>query len=266
MKGIVYLTFAFIFLPCFLQDGLTQASKNWQLVFQDEFNATGSFDTATWSYCKRIQPAWGRYLTQSPDYVFCEDGNLVLKMDNKKIAGDDVPYHSAGIETLGKCSFKYGKVEVRAKFTGGRGSWPAIWMMPEKDVYGGWPNSGEIDIMEHVNNEEVIHHTIHNAAVTGAEGGSTAIKSTAYNADGYNLYGITWTSDKIEFYTNNTLIYAYHKAVNATSRDWPFDQPFYLILNQSGGAGWPGAINDAGLPFTMQVDWVKVYKEKEQEK
>jgi beta-glucanase (GH16 family) len=185
-------------------------------------------------------------------------------MDNTAVAGDNVPYHSAGIETFNKFSFKYGKVEVRAKFTGGKGSWPAIWMMPEKNVYGDWPNSGEIDMMEHVNDEKVIHHSIHNAHVTDADGSSSATKTVAYNAGDYNIYGVIWTSEKIEFYTNNILTYTYHKTANATSRDWPFDQPFYLILNQSGGAGWPGAINDSDLPFSMQVDWVKVYQEKEQ--
>lgn len=184
----------------------------------------------------------------------------MLKMDNKIIAGDDVPYHSGGIKTKGKFRFRYGKVEVRARLNGGRGSWPAIWMMREKNTYGGWPGTGKIDIMEHVNNEPVVHQTVHNASVTDASGGSAATKSSIYKANDYNIYGIVWMKDKIDFYLNNTLTYTYRKAPNATSREWPFDQLFYLILNQSGGAGWPGPITDADLPFQMEVDWVKVYK------
>ena len=265
---ILYLATAgiFLFSFCTVQRHVPVSetkggAPTWKLVFEDEFNRAGSFDSSKWSFCQRGNPAWAKYLTASSDYVSLDGSNLVLRMDDKQVPGDAVPYHSGGIKTQGKFSFRYGKVEVRARFNRGKGSWPAIWMMPENDTYGGWPNSGEIDIMEHVNNEVVMHQTIHNAAVTNASGGSTASKSTAYNSDDYNVYGMIWTKDKIEFYVNNTLNYTYPKAENATNKDWPFDQPFYLILNQSGGAGWPGPISNADLPFSMSVDWVRVYQE-----
>lgn len=243
--------------------GSTNAlTSSWNLVFSDEFNTSGNFDNTKWTYSPRFHPAWAKYLTASPAYVSQNGTDLVLKMDNAVIAGDDVPYHSGGIQTSAKFSFQYGKVEVRAKFKKGQGSWPAIWMMPEVPVaYGDWPNSGEIDIMEHVNNENVVHQTIHNGSVTNANGGSSATKTTAYNTSDYNLYGIVWNPGAIQFYVNNVLQYTYTKPANATSAQWPFDKPFYLILNQSGGAGWPGAINDADLPFNMNVDWIRVYKE-----
>lgn len=237
------------------------STKTWKLIFQDDFNTKGNFDVTKWSYYQRGNPAWAKYLTTGADYASLDGSNLVLRMDNKAVPGDAVSYHSGGIKTQGKFSFLYGKVEVRAKFKRGKGSWPAIWMMPERDTYGGWPNSGEIDIMEHVNTEDSVHQTIHNAAVTNTAGGSTASRPAAYNPADYNLYGIIWSPDKIEFYVNNTLNYTYSKAANASSRDWPFNQPFYLILNQSGGAGWPGAIKDDDLPFSMSVDWVRVYQE-----
>jgi beta-glucanase (GH16 family) len=233
--------------------------KVWTLVFEDNFNATGNFDNSKWSYCTRDTPSWAKYLTSTSDYASLDGSNLKLRMDNAVIPTDLVPYHSGGIETNGKFNFLYGKVEVRAKFTQGQGSWPAIWMMPATPVaYGGWPNSGEMDIMEHVNNESVIHQTIHNGAVTNANGGSSATNSSSYNAADFNIYGIIWTVDKIEFYVNGVLQYTYSKPANATSTQWPFDKPFYLILNQSGGAGWPGPITDSNLPFQMQVDWVRI--------
>lgn len=235
--------------------------KVWKRVFEDDFNTIGSFDTAKWSYCPRINAAWGKYLTATPDYVSLDGSNLNLKMDDKVIDGDAVPYHSGGIETQGKFSFLYGKVEVRARFTKGAGSWPAIWMMPEKPhSYGGWPKSGEIDIMEHVNNETIVHQTIHNGAVTKPGGASSATNAWTYNASDFNTYGIIWTAQKIEFYINGKYIYQYSKPTNATIAQWPFDKPFYLILNQSGGAGWPGPIVNGNLPFSMQVDWVRVYQ------
>lgn len=240
---------------------LMQSNTEWKLIFEDQFNTNGNFDNSKWSFSTRGNAAWARFLTSAPEYAYQEGGSLVLKMDNREIAEDDVPYHSGGIQTKGKFSFLSGKVEVRAKFKSGRGSWPAIWMMPENSVYGGWPNSGEIDIMEHVNNEVKVHQTIHNAAVTNSNGGSTATHSAPYKADDFNIYGIEWSPEAIKFYINNKHQYTYTKPTGADSKAWPFDQPFYLILNQSGGAGWPGPITDADLPFSMQVDWVKVYQE-----
>ena len=238
---------------------VTVNPKVWTLVFEDNFNASGSFDNSKWSYCSRWNPAWAKYLTSTSDYASLDGSNLKLRMDNAIIPGDPVPYHSGGIETNGKFNFLYGKVEVRAKFTQGAGSWPAIWMMPATPVaYGNWPNSGEIDIMEHVNNESLIHQTIHNGAVADSNGGSSATKSSGYNAADFNTYGIIWTVNKIEFYLNDGLQYTYNKPANATSAQWPFDKPFYLILNQSGGAGWPGPITDSNLPFQMQVDWIRI--------
>jgi beta-glucanase (GH16 family) len=233
---------------------------NWRLVFSDEFNTTGNFDTSKWMYCERRTSAWSKYLTPMSDYVYQDGSNLVLKMDNAVITGDNVPYHSGGIQTSTKFSIRYGKIEVRAKFKNGKGAWPAIWMMPELPTsYGSWPNSGEIDIMEHVNNEKVIHQTIHNGLVTNVKGASTATHSTSYNMDDYNTYGIIWNSSSIEFYVNDTLQYTYSKVADATSQQWPFDKAFYLILNQAGGAGWPGPITDGDLPFDMKVDWVRIY-------
>ncbi|MEJ5964235.1 family 16 glycosylhydrolase [Pedobacter immunditicola] len=241
---------------------LNVLASSWNLVFSDEFNTVGNFDTSKWTYSPRLSPAWAKYLTSSPTYAAQNGNDMVLRMDNAVIAGDPVPYHSGGIQTSTKFNFLYGKVEVRAKFKQGQGSWPAIWMMPEVPVsYGGWPNSGEIDIMEHVNYENVVHQTIHNGSVTNANGGSSATKTTTYNTADYNTYGIVWSPGAIQFYVNNVLQYTYTKAANASSAQWPFDKPFYLILNQSGGAGWPGAINNADLPFHMNVDWIRVYKE-----
>ena len=237
----------------------TTTPKTWTIIFEDNFNTTGGFDNTKWSYCTRNTPAWAKYLTSTPDYVLQDGNSLVLKMDNKIISGDAIPYHSSGIETNGKFSFTYGKVEVRAKFTQGTGSWPAIWMMPATpNAYGGWPNSGEIDIMEHVNNESVIHQTVHNGAVTNANGASSATASSSYNVNDFNTYSIIWEQNKIEFYLNGLLRSTYTKPANATSAQWPYDKPFYLILNQAGGAGWPGPIADNNLPFKMEVDWVKI--------
>ncbi len=274
MIGVKKLLKEIIFFPIVASLSLLCCSKKssitvpppagasvWNIVFEDHFNSTGNFDDSKWSYCSRNTAAWAKYLTSTSDYASLDGSNLKLRMDNAVITGDAIPYHSGGVETKGKFSFLYGKVEVRAKFNQGAGSWPAIWMMPATPTaYGSWPNSGEIDIMEHVNNETKIHQTVHSAATTNASGASSITRASTYHADTFNVYGIIWSADKIAFSVNGTLVYTYDRPGNATSAQWPFDRPFYLILNQSGGAGWPGPVTDTQLPFEMLVDWVKVYQ------
>lgn len=235
-------------------------STNFNLVWSDEFDGDGSFDSNKWSYAKRGRVAWNKYITQDQAYAHQKNGHLILTMDNKHIAGDTMPYHSGGIQSSRKFNLKYGKVEVRAKFTQGKGSWPAIWMMPEpQHARGTWPDCGEIDIMEHVNNEPVVHQTLHNAAHTAKSGVSTATMSSTYNADDYNIYSMIWTPASITFYLNNEPTYTYTKPKEWSNKQWPYDVPFYIILNQAGGAGWPGKLDEADLPFQMKVDYVRVY-------
>ena len=241
----------------------SSSTPTYQLVWADEFSGTGAFDSTKWAFCPRGTAAWTKYLTSSPAYASQDGGgNLVLKMDNATIPGDPVAYHSGGIQSQGKFSITYGKVEVRAKFSQGQGSWPAIWMMPEPATAhpGGWPTCGEIDIMEHVDNTSVVNGTVHNSTVDNANGASTATYSAPYNTTDYNIYDLVWTPTDITFYVNNVPEYTYSKVASAGWQQYPYDVPFYIILNMSGGAGWPGAITNTDLPFTMQVDYVRVYQ------
>lgn len=195
-------------------------STTYNLVWADEFNKKGDFDPQKWSYAPRGKVAWNKYMTHSADYVFQKDDKLILRMDNATIKGDDIPYHAGGVQSMGKFSIRYGKVEVRAKFTQGRGSWPAIWMMPEPEQsLGGWPAGGEIDIMEHVNKENVVHQTIHNSAVTNSSGGSTTTKQAPYVTHEFNTYSIIWGPNKIEFFVNDNLQYTYEKPAQATIKE-----------------------------------------------
>ncbi len=235
-------------------------STSFTLIWSDEFNADGRFDTTKWNYANRGRVAWNKFITADASYAHQKNGNLVLRMDDKHISGDTMLYHSGGVQTSTKFNLKYGKVEVKAKFTQGKGSWPAIWMMPEpqyaRDI---WPECGEIDIMEHVNNEGVVHQTLHNSAHTAKSGVSTATKSSNYKVDEFNIYGMVWTPSAIKFYINNELTYTYSKQEEWGNKEWPYDVPFYIILNQAGGAGWPGKLHASDLPFQMEVDYVRVY-------
>lgn len=245
--------------------GATKASENIvgnQVIFEDNFDQTdGVPDTAKWTLCTKSGADWGRYLSESYDQAYVKDGKLVLV--GEKIDGE---YKVGGIETLGKVDFKYGRVEVCAKFTkSAQGGWPAIWMMPSAPIYpGGWPDCGEIDIMEKLNHEIIIHHTIHSHYKNTLNMYLPVPSMIAfYKQNEYNVYAVDWTPDALVFSVNgvNKLTYPNkYLSDENVKHQWPFQAPFYIILNQAlGGPGtWPGDINDSELPAIMEIDWVKV--------
>lgn len=232
------------------------------LIFEDDFEQENTIpDTTKWSLCPKNNAAWGKHLSESYEQVFVENGNLILlaeKVDGK--------YQAGGIRTLGKFDFQYGRVEVKAKFTKtAKGGWPAIWMMPSPK-YVGWPDCGEIDIMEQLNNDTIVYHTIH-----------SHYKNTLnlyiplpsiisfYKKNEYNVYAVEWTPESITFFVNGMQRLTYpnwHLKDETSKRQWPFNAPFYLILNYAlGGENtWPGLIRDEELPAKMEIDWVKVFQ------
>lgn len=250
-----------LFISLFFSTCLNaQESSLWRMIFEDEFSAS-TFDTRYWSYCTRANPDWAKYLTSSSETVNTVDGLLKVKLiKNTNTGTDNVPYLSGGIQSRKKFNFTYGKVEVRAKFSNGQGSWPAIWMMPE-DGSAGWPACGEIDIMEHVNSEDRIYQTIHSDFVnTQGNRNPSPTQTTSIDKNAFNVYGVEWHPDRLDFTLNGNVTFSYPRINTTKTGQWPFDKPFYIILNMAGGGSWTGPISEAALPFEMQVDWVKVYE------
>lgn len=239
----------------------TKAAATAHVIFEDNFDQPGGIpDSASWSLCPNQSPAWARYLSESYDQAYLENGKLVLV--GEKVDGE---YKTGGVQTLGKVDFKYGKVEVCARFArSAQGGWPAIWMMPARPMYPGWPDGGEIDIMEQLNHDTYVWQTIHNyyRDVLG-QNNPNHTATAGYDTGQFNVYALQWSSDALIFSVNGVIKLTYSNLRlpdEAEKKQWPFDAPFYLILNQAlGGAGtWPGAITDAQLPAKMEVDWVRV--------
>ncbi|WP_413997885.1 glycoside hydrolase family 16 protein [Flavobacterium sp. W1B] len=242
------------------------AVKAWKLVYVDEFDGTAydqkywtSYQTQSWT------SPWNHYVVPNDaSLAEVKNGNLHLRARWNTIT--DLP-ETGAIQTLNKLSFKYGKLEVRAKFTkSGVGAWPAIWLMPQKPVYSGWPQGGEIDIMERLNNDSFVHQVVHQV-----DGNSNPISTDSkplISTSDYNTFGIIKTPYKIEFYVNNKLISTYEATDNRKEK-WPFETDFYLILNfacsdkgQSGKSFWPGNVTStANFPYEMAVDYVKIWEE-----
>ncbi len=236
------------------------------ILFVDDFDTDGIPDPDKWVLSKRGGSDWNDEMSESHDQAYVEDGKLVLVAE--KVDGE---YRAGGIETNGKFDFTFGKVEVRARIPRHPdGAFPAIWMMPNKFIYPGWPDCGEIDIMEHIKQEPHIHQTLHThyTYTLGIKDPGTSITKVLDYQD-WNTYGVEWTEDKLTFLVNGVETFSYPNLRlenEAEMKQWPFtkDASFYLILNMGLGGdrpgSWAGPIDDDDLPAVMEVDWVKVTK------
>lgn len=294
----LYRAFAALALLAGLSAGAAHAQDGWKQVWSDEFDGD-RLDETQWTPAADCGGGGNderQCYAVLPETVFVGGGVLKLTAIKRRTEGLANPwagptgpmktgdYASGKILTKGKASWRYGRVEARARVPGGQGVWPAIWMMPEHEIYGGWPRSGEIDILEAVNlgapcetceggRENRIFGTIHfagDAAGTHRQV-STSVPMPA-SPDGFHVYAVEWSPDAIAWFVDGRR-YAEAKAAQWKRDDLapekggagagPFDQPFHLILNLAFGGRWPEGANakgvdEAALPATMEVDWVRV--------
>jgi beta-glucanase (GH16 family) len=249
-----------ISLGCASKEGVD--TSGWKLIWEDDFLEEGHPDPDNWSFSGRKTSDWACYCADNAATTFVKEGKLHLRGIVKQDEADTAKYQTGCIQTKDKFAFKYGKVEVKAKLSKGKGSWPAIWLMPQDSKYGGWPNSGEVDIMEHLNFDSIVYQTLHTHYIDRMNKKEDPLYFTtsSFNEDEYNVYGLEWYPDRLDFFVNGEKTFTYPKIENADSRQWPFDQEFYIILDQALGGNWVGEIHDKDLPVEMQVDWVRVYK------
>ena len=246
------------------------AQSNWELVWAEEFD-TDTLDMGNWEYqigtgASEGLFSWGnnerQYYTDREENIYLEDNKLHIRALDDSFANRS--YSSARIRTKDKADFKYGKFEIRAKVPEGQGMWPAIWMMPTDNVYGTWPKSGEIDIMELVGHEpNVVHGTVHYGPdwPNNREHGGSITKSDGNYSDDFHIYSIIWRPDQIDWFVDGQL-YARTTPAHLAPHNWPFDQYFHFILNVAVGGTWPGdPDNTTEFPQEMIVDYVRVYED-----
>lgn len=237
-----------------------------KLIWSDEFETPGLPNTAKWNYDTGGHGFGNNelqfYTVNRPENARVENGKLII--ETRKETYQNRAYTSAKIWTKGKVEWQGGRIEVRAKLPKGRGTWPAIWMLSAKNPMK-WPLDGEIDIMEHVGFDEgVVHGTIHTEAynhVKKTQKGKSTPVSDATQA--FHVYAIDWDSERIAFYVDDQNYYTISKTETGTKYEqWPFDQPFYLILNVAVGGNWGGqkGVDDTIFPARMEVDYVRVYQ------
>ncbi len=200
------------------------------------------------------------------DHPLCyelRDGQLFLKgIKNPDTSSDQRSFLTGGIYSKGKFAFQYGKIEIRAKLGGAQGAWPAMWMLAERNKYGKYPKNGEIDIMEHLNFDKIIYQTTHSYYTLELKqkdrpphGGTAKL-----DPNQFNTFGLQWYPDKLVFTLNGKETFAYPRISGVNISQWPYDQPFYILIDQQLGGSWVGKINPSNLPVQMEIDWVKVYQ------
>ncbi|MBI5858053.1 MAG: family 16 glycosylhydrolase [Sphingobacteriales bacterium] len=242
-------------------------AAGWKLTWSDEFNYKGLPDSSKWNYNVGGH-GWGnnelQYYT-AMDTLNAKVGSGVLKISARKQTIENRQYTSARLVTKNKADFKYGRIEISVKLPKGRGTWPAVWMLGKNIDEVKWPACGEIDIMEHVGYEkDSIFGTIHTEAynhMKGTQKGKGIFINSPY--DSFHLYSIEWTPEKIDFMMDG-VIYNHITNEHLTTKEWPFDQPFFLIINLAIGGNWGGArgVDENIFPAVMEVDYVRVFQTK----
>lgn len=242
-------------------------AKDYQLVWSDEFDYSGLPDSTKWTYDTEGNPhGWGNneaqfYTSKRIENAKVENG--ILQVIAKKEDYHDKKFTSARL--LSKADWKYGKFEARIKVPAGRGTWAAFWMMPGAWSFndGNWPDVGEFDIMEHVGHDPgVIHASAHSRDYQWQKG--TQKTNTIHIKDAteaFHSYTWEWTPEFVKAYVDDQLYFEY-KNEGLGETKWPYEKPFYLILNVAIGGAWGSAqgIDEDALPQVMEVDYVRVYQ------
>lgn len=239
----------------------------WELVWNDEFDYEGLPDSTKWSYDQRGNSyGWGN--NEEQFYTYADSTNAwvaggILSITAKKQVIEDKEYTSARLITKGKGDWLYGRFEVRAKLPTGRGTWPAIWMLPTDMEYGKWPSSGEIDIMENVGYDpDVIiasaHTETYNHRIKTQKNAQIECKEPY--AD-FHTYTLEWEPQEYRVYYDDNLYFTYVNE-NSGYKAWPFDKRFYLLLNLAIGGDWGGhdGIDGELFPHHFEIDYVRVYR------
>ena len=251
------------------------ASAGWKLVWSDEFDSN-AIDPSHWAFdIGNGVGGWGNreleYYTSRAQNAYASNGVLHIVAANESYAG--FKYTSAKLKSSRLFSKKYGRFEFRARLPQGRGFWPALWMMPQDSVYGGWPSSGEIDVVENRgSNATNVLGTIHFGGPYRNHAQSFGPSFAFTNGDAvtnFHVYALEWANNAIRWYVDDHLYetqtnwWSSSNPTNSSLRNpssAPFDQPFYIIMNLAVGGNFGGDPDGATVfPGEMQVDYVRVY-------
>ncbi len=239
----------------------------WKLIWQDEFDRDGPPDAHRWSYDVGGD-GWGNrelqfYTAFRPENARVKDGHLIIEARREK--WEKSAYTSARLVTKNKGNWQSGRFEIRAKLPLGRGTWPAIWMLPVVWNLGDgkWPDNGEIDIMEHVGHDPgIIHASTHSRKNQWRNNTQrTATIPVPDAGTAFHTYALEWDAGEIRMYVDDRHYFTSRKD-GGDWTTWPFERDFYLVLNLAVGGDWGAVkgIDEKAFPQLMEFDYVRVYQ------
>jgi beta-glucanase (GH16 family) len=260
--------------------------EQWQLVWADEFNDK-ELDTSVWTKINYFndedfgmtKAAWladldkwdtiqnigcFSYTSDDPQLYSFNDGMLYLHgIVNEDTQADPRPFLQGAIKSKRKFAFRYGRLEIRAKLEAATGSWPAFWMLSELEQYEKLPHrNGEIDIMERLNYEDSVYQTTHShwTIDMGNRQNPPYFDKAWFDQDDFNVFALEWYPDKLVYMVNGKVTYEYPRLANVDAAQWPFDQPFFVMLDQQLGGSWVGEVDPEDLPASVIIDWIRLYQ------
>jgi beta-glucanase (GH16 family) len=247
------------------------STGSYSLVWSDEFNGTNGTapDSTKWTL-ETGGNGWGNneleYYTNRTENAHQQDGNLLITAISENYTGSDSvtrSYTSARLKTQAKFEQAYGKFEARIKIPAGQGIWPAFWMLGNDVNTAGWPNCGELDIMENVGFEpSMIHGSMHGPGYSGGNPltASYALSGGQSFSSDFHVFAVEWEPNTVRFYVDGNLFSTQTNTSMPSGGRWVFDHPFFMLLNVAVGGNWPGSPNGTTqFPQSMVVDYVRVY-------
>jgi beta-glucanase (GH16 family) len=244
----------------------------WQLVWSDEFEQPDGAapNLSSWTYDLGGN-GWGNQELQTytarRENSYIADGHLVIEAREERHRGTDGitrDYTSARLKTQGRRTWTYGRVEARMQLTEGQGIWPAFWMLGANFPAVGWPDCGEIDIMEQLGHERnTVYGGLHGPDYSGGDnvGGEISLRAGPPLSWSFHLYAVEWEPERIRWSVDNNVFLEVTPDDLPRPADWVFDHSFFIIMNVAVGGLWPGAPDDStSFPQRLQVDYVRVYR------
>ncbi len=232
------------------------------LTWSDEFTGN-TLNTDDWNYeIGNGASGWGNneleYYTNNSKNVLVSNGNLIIEARKESVSGFN--YTSARLTTQNKKQFQFGRIDIRAKLPKGKGIWPALWMLGSNIATKPWPGCGEIDIMELLGHEpSKMYSTLHYGSVThGSKGNSYSLSSGSFY-DQFHVFSMVWKEDKVQVFVDDVMLLEVNKS--DVGSDYPFNAPFFFIMNVAVGGNWPGNPDaTTTFPQRMIVDYVRVFQ------
>ncbi|MBR5171711.1 MAG: family 16 glycosylhydrolase [Muribaculaceae bacterium] len=242
------------------------APEGYQLVWHDEFDKGSELNGDDWTHEVK-NSGWVNHELQNYVNHKTPEGHLVTEIRDGKLRitalKENGKVYSGRVYARVRDGWKYGYIEASIKLPKGKGTWPAFWMMPVN--FRAWPDDGEIDIMEEVGyHPDFVSSSLHAKAHVHSNGTQVTHEMYCKGAEGeFHTYAIEWRADNITTYVDGKVQLSYNNR-GLGRDDWPYDDPFYVILNLAWGGDWGGAqgVDENALPATMEVDYVRVFQKK----